>query len=195
MSPKPEGEIARLLRAWGGGDQSALGRLAPLVYGELHRLAGIYMRGEIPESRCSRRTGARSLPAPRGRGGYRVAGPGALLRGFGADHAAILVDAAPARGEEKRGAGVVKMDVNASIDGIADNSQELIALDGALDALAQFDARKARVIELRFFRRVERGRDGGGAEDLTAECEAGLEGGAGVADGGNGRRRGEGRAD
>jgi len=41
-------EITRLLRAWGGGDQAALDQLAPVVYGELHRLARRYMHREDP---------------------------------------------------------------------------------------------------------------------------------------------------
>src|SRR5271157_4851558 len=42
------GDISGLLRAWGDGDQSALDRLTPIVYDELHRLARRYMKGERP---------------------------------------------------------------------------------------------------------------------------------------------------
>ena len=45
--PSPQ-EITRLLLAWSDGDQAALEQLAPLVYDELHRLAGHYMSGERP---------------------------------------------------------------------------------------------------------------------------------------------------
>lgn len=41
-----KGEVSTLLRAWGDGDIAALERLTPIVYGELHRLAGRYMKGE-----------------------------------------------------------------------------------------------------------------------------------------------------
>ena len=44
----PEGEVSMLLHAWSGGDQSALQRLTPIVYDELHRLARRYMRQERP---------------------------------------------------------------------------------------------------------------------------------------------------
>src|SRR5271165_3506780 len=44
----PCGEVSGLLRAWGDGDRGALDRLTPIVYDELHRLAGRYMRGERP---------------------------------------------------------------------------------------------------------------------------------------------------
>ncbi len=63
----------------------------------------------------------------------------------------ILVDAARSRGAEKRGGGALKLELNESIDGIADRGNELVALDDALEALAEFDNRKAKVVELRFF--------------------------------------------
>src|SRR5215472_17954413 len=44
----PGGYVSRLLRAWSGGDQTALERLTPIVHGELHRLARRYMKGERP---------------------------------------------------------------------------------------------------------------------------------------------------
>ena len=63
----------------------------------------------------------------------------------------ILVDAARARGAEKRGGDVVKVDLNESIDGLLDRGAELLRLDDALDALTHFDQRKAQVVEMRFF--------------------------------------------
>jgi RNA polymerase sigma-70 factor (ECF subfamily) len=63
----------------------------------------------------------------------------------------ILVDAARARGSEKRGGGIARVNLHESIDGMASRGRELVALDDALNALAQFDARKAEVIEMRFF--------------------------------------------
>jgi RNA polymerase sigma factor (TIGR02999 family) len=63
----------------------------------------------------------------------------------------ILVDAARARATGKRGAGVLHLNLNESIDAMPDRGSELIALDDALDALAQLDPRKARVVEMRFF--------------------------------------------
>ena len=44
----PVGEVSELLRAWSDGDRAALDSLTPIVYGELHRLAGRYMKGERP---------------------------------------------------------------------------------------------------------------------------------------------------
>lgn len=63
----------------------------------------------------------------------------------------ILVDGARARGSEKRGGGIARVELNESIDGMEDRGRELVALDDALEALAQFDTRKAQVVEMRFF--------------------------------------------
>lgn len=63
----------------------------------------------------------------------------------------ILVDAARARGSEKRGGEMARVDLNESIDGMANRGREMVALDDALSALARFDARKAQVIEMRYF--------------------------------------------
>ena len=63
----------------------------------------------------------------------------------------ILVDAARARGLEKRGENVKPLTLNDSLDALVERSGELIALDDALDSMARMDARKAKVVELRFF--------------------------------------------
>ncbi len=46
--PPAVGDVSELLRGWSDGDQSALERLTPIVYDELHRLAGHYMKRERP---------------------------------------------------------------------------------------------------------------------------------------------------
>src|SRR5258708_3393969 len=48
MKPRPPGDVTELLFAWGRGDEDALASLTPLVYGELHRLARVYMARERP---------------------------------------------------------------------------------------------------------------------------------------------------
>jgi RNA polymerase sigma-70 factor (ECF subfamily) len=63
----------------------------------------------------------------------------------------ILVDAARAKKAGKRGGDVVRMELNESIDESPLPSEQVVRLDDALDALTKFDARKARVVELRFF--------------------------------------------
>jgi RNA polymerase sigma-70 factor, ECF subfamily len=152
MGPAQAIEITRLLRAWQSGDKAALDRLTPLVYGELHRMARRCMAGENP--------GNSLQPTALVNEAYlRLAGAGDQRWQDRAHFFAvsaqmmrrILVDAARARGSEKRGGGAVRFKLNESIDGMADRSADFIALDESLDALARLDERKAKVIELRFF--------------------------------------------
>jgi RNA polymerase sigma factor (TIGR02999 family) len=63
----------------------------------------------------------------------------------------ILVDAARARGSGKRGGGTPRLNLDDSIDGIPARDNQLVDLDEALNALAEFDPRKAKVVEMRFF--------------------------------------------
>ena len=63
----------------------------------------------------------------------------------------ILVDAARSRSADKRGGEIQKVDLNESLDGVPARGRQLIALDEALQALALFDERKARVVEMKFF--------------------------------------------
>ncbi|APR78716.1 Hypothetical protein A7982_04063 [Minicystis rosea] len=140
-----------LLHAWSRGDEEALEQLAPLIYDELHRLAGGYLRRE--------RAGHTLTPT--------ALVSEAFLRLCGGDHPAyegrvqffavaarhmrrILVDHARKRAAEKRGGRdrPVTFD-DALMSG--DRPEELCALDDALAALADFDERKARAIELRYF--------------------------------------------
>jgi RNA polymerase sigma factor (TIGR02999 family) len=63
----------------------------------------------------------------------------------------VLVDAARARRSRKRGGDVVRVTFDEGLHVADEQPIDLIALDAALDALKQFDERKGRVIELRFF--------------------------------------------
>jgi RNA polymerase sigma-70 factor (ECF subfamily) len=145
-------EITRLLRAWGSGDDAALARLTPLVYGELHRLAKRYMRREKPGN--SLQTSAlvneaylKLVDLPQiswqDRAHFFAISASLMRR--------ILVDAARARGAGKRGGPAVKMELHESIDASPLRPEQLVRLDDALESLARLDARKAKVVELRFF--------------------------------------------
>jgi RNA polymerase sigma factor (TIGR02999 family) len=152
VGPAGSQDITRLLKAWGRGDKAALDGLAPLVYGELRQIAHRYMRKE--DAANSLQTTALvneaylKLVDAQGvewqdRAHFFAVSAQMMRR--------ILVDAARARGAEKRGGGWGKLDLNESIDGLVDRSAELVALDDALEALAAIDSRKARVVEMRFF--------------------------------------------
>jgi RNA polymerase sigma-70 factor, ECF subfamily len=144
--------ITQLLRAWGDGEAAALDRLAPLIYDELHRIAGRYMRQEKPGN-TMQATALVNQAWLNLAGGAQVAWQdrahffavsSQIMR-------RILVDAARARRAGKRCGDMRHFQLNESIDAAPPRDAELIALDDALDALAVLDPRKARVVEMRFF--------------------------------------------
>jgi RNA polymerase sigma factor (TIGR02999 family) len=152
MAEAENSRITQLLRAWRGGDQEALERLTPLVYAELRKIAHGYMRSE--------REGATLQATALVHEAFlRMAGAGATDWQDRAHFFAvaaqmmrrILIDAARARVRAKRGGNSPRVNLADFPDLPAGQDRELIAVDEALTALAQFDARKARVIELRFF--------------------------------------------
>ena len=144
-------DISTLLRAWSGGDQSALERLTPIVYDELHRLARRYMKGE--RSGHSLQTTAlvneaymRLVDYERMQWQNRAhffAVSAQVMRRILVEHAR--------RHNLKRGGEVqrVSLDEAAVVGGGRD--LDLVALDDAMNALARQDARKAQVVEMRFF--------------------------------------------
>ena len=146
-----------LLKAWGNGDQAALNRLTPLVYAELHHMARRHMGKErentlqttaLVNEAYLRLVDAKGI-ACNDRTHFFALSAQIMRR--------ILVDAARARVSVKRGGDALPLDHSEaiSLDEIAGSasqkSAEVLALDQALEDLARVDARKARVIELRFF--------------------------------------------
>ena len=144
-------EVTVLLRAWAGGDSDALDRLVPLIYADLRKMAGRKMRQEaagntLQPTALVNEAYLRLLGSEvswQDRAHFLAVAARTMRR--------ILVDAARARGADKRGGGVVKVELNASLDGGPQRPEDLIALDDALEALAAFDERKARVVEMKFF--------------------------------------------
>jgi RNA polymerase sigma-70 factor, ECF subfamily len=144
-------DISTLLRAWSDGDQSALEKLTPIVYDELHRLAQRHMRGERPghslqTTALVNEAYVRLVDYKRMQWQDRAhffAVSAQLMR-------RILVENAR-RHNLKRGAGVehILLDEAATIGG--EPAADLIAVDEAMNALALIDARKAQVVEMRFF--------------------------------------------
>jgi len=145
------GDLSELLRAWREGDQNALHKLTPIVYGELHRLARRYMRRERPGH--SLQTTALVNEAYMRLVGYKrmewqnrahfFAVSAQLMRRILVEHAR--------RRNVKRGADVrhVTLDEGAVAGGR--NTTDLVALDEALNALERLDPRKVQVVEMRFF--------------------------------------------
>lgn len=155
-------DVTALLRAWAGGDAGAFDQLVPLVHRELHRIARHCMAAE--------RTGHSLQPTALLNEAY--------LRLTGAAHVnwqdrshffamsarlmrRILVDVARSKKYLKRGGGMALKPLDDAVAVAVERTPDLVALDLALQALAQFDNRKSRVVELRFF--------GGFSVEETAE--------------------------
>ena len=146
------GAVTELLRAWSDGDEGALERLMPLVEAELRRLARGYMGRErrghtlqvtaLVNEAFLRLTGARQL---RWQDRAHFLGISARLM------RRVLVDHARARGYRKRGGGAQQVTLDEALVVSSEPAVQLLDLDRALDTLAAADARKSRVIELRFF--------------------------------------------
>jgi RNA polymerase sigma factor (TIGR02999 family) len=145
------GDVSKLLRAWRDGDASALEKLTPIVYSELHRLARRYMRGERPGH--SLQTTALVNEAYMRLVDYKrmqwqnrahfFAVSAQLMRRILVEHAR--------RRNLKRGGGLKRI----SLEDIplvgGERGEDLVALDDAMKRLAEFDPRKAQVVEMRFF--------------------------------------------
>jgi len=152
MQPHSQNEITRLLTAWTDGDQSALEKLVPLVESELHRLAHHYMGRERPghtlqTSALVNEAYIRLIDWKNVRWQNRAhffAVSAQLMR-------RILVDFARQRNYLKRGGGALLVSLAEAESLPLERNDDLVALDEALAALSQFDERKARVVELRFF--------------------------------------------
>jgi RNA polymerase sigma factor (TIGR02999 family) len=144
-------QVGELLRAWTDGDASALERLTPIVYEELHRLARSYMRGERPGH--SLQTTALVNEAYMRLVGYErmrwqnrahfFAVSAQVMRRILVDHAR--------RHNLKRGGGVPHVSLEEAVLVGGNRAADLVALDHAMHTLAQLDPRKAQVVEMRFF--------------------------------------------
>ena len=152
MSPATPDEITGLLVAWGGGDESALERLMPLVYDELRRVAHRYMSREraghtlqttaLVNEAYMRLVNWREVRWQNRAHFFAVSAQ--MMR-------RILVDFARDRQYLKRGGGSVRVSLAEAAAFTVDRGADLVALDEALDRLAGQDRRKARVVEMRFF--------------------------------------------
>ena len=144
--------VTGLLLDWSNGDQSAYERLVPLVYAELHRLAHHYMsreRGDhtLQTTALVNEAYVRLVDQKRTQWQNRAQFFGIcaeLMR-------RILVDYARQHQYQKRGGGAQKIALDETAQIAEEKTADLVALDDALKQLAEFDPRKARVVELRFF--------------------------------------------
>jgi RNA polymerase sigma factor (TIGR02999 family) len=150
-SPNPEQAIRELLLAWRNGDASALDRLMPLMYDELHGLARRHLQNE--RSDHTLQTTALLHEAYLKLVGAEVKWEGRVhfLAVAATVMRRILVDHARSRSRQKRGLGAQRVSLDDADLAAPDASIDLLALDDALTRLAAFDTRKARAAELHYF--------------------------------------------
>jgi RNA polymerase sigma-70 factor, ECF subfamily len=151
METASRGDITQWLRAWSSGDDTALEKLIPLVYGELRqrarRLIGRERAGHslqptaLIHETYLRLVGSKPMGSRDRSHFYALSAR--LMR-------QILVDHARSRGRQKRGGAALPLAFDERVIGPRE-TPDLVRLDDALHALAATDERKSRVIELRFF--------------------------------------------
>jgi RNA polymerase sigma-70 factor, ECF subfamily len=142
-----------LLREWRAGKQEAFDELVPLVYGELHRIAYAHLRGErsnhsfkpgdLVSEVYVRLAQAEDAPELEDRVHFFAIAARTMRN--------ILIDHARARTAAKRGDGARPVTFDEALVAGDERSDELVALDDALKALALLDERKARTLELHYF--------------------------------------------
>jgi RNA polymerase sigma factor (TIGR02999 family) len=145
-------EITRLLADWSNGDRQALEKLTPLVYDELRRLAGRYLRQEraghtlqstaLVHEAYMKLVGQNNVRWQNRAHFFGIAAQ--MIR-------RILVDYARAKHAEKRGSGAAQLSLDEAIALPGGKDLDLVALDDALKGLAKIDERQSRLVELRFF--------------------------------------------
>lgn len=144
-------QVTGLLLAWGQGDETALERLTPLVYGELRKIAKKYMADErrghtLQVTALINEAYVRLVdmpqPAWQNRAHFFALSARIMRR--------ILVDLARSRRYQKRGGAAQQVTLDERLLVTAPR-RDLVALDDALAALARVDERKSRVVELRYF--------------------------------------------
>lgn len=147
-----QGEVTALLAAWSKGDQSALNKVVPLVYAELHRIARrawsqhqhhdtLQPTALINEAYLKLANAENATFQDRC---HFFAVASTVMR-------QILVNHAKSRLSEKRGGGRVNISLDDVQPAVHQEAAEIVALHEALDALQAVDPRKSRVVEMRYF--------------------------------------------
>jgi RNA polymerase sigma factor (TIGR02999 family) len=152
MKTPTTADVSQLLFAWSAGDERALEQLLPVVYRELHRMARRYMADERPDHTLQasalvnevylKLVDVRQMQWQNRAQFFGVCAQ--LMR-------RILVDFARRQRYLKRGGGVRPVTFDEALVIPGEQTTNLPALDDALNALANVDPRKVRVVELRFF--------------------------------------------
>ena len=150
MSVPPN--ITELLVGYGRGDKESLDKLMPVVYEELRRQAARYLRREQPgytlqttaliHEAYVRLVDQRNVQWQNRAHFFGIAAQ--MMR-------RILVDHARAKKRAKRGGSDVRVSLGDATVAVKGQDLDVVALDEALERLAQIDEQQSRVVELRFF--------------------------------------------
>jgi RNA polymerase sigma factor (TIGR02999 family) len=144
--------VTQLLIDWNNGDKAALDQLMPVVYAELHRLASSYLSRERSDHTLQ--------PTALVNEAYlrlikqnRIAWENrAQFFGIAAQMMRrVLVNHARDRHADKRGGHALRVSLDDAISFFEERDVNLVALDDALNALAELDEQQSRVVEMRFF--------------------------------------------
>jgi RNA polymerase sigma factor (TIGR02999 family) len=148
----PGDDLTSLLKSWRGGDRQVLDSLVPLLYDELARIAQRAMSGERSDHTLQTRALVHEAylrlidadVAWQDRAHFFAVAARTMRR--------VLINHAKSRGRLKRGGDApVRVDLTDIVDASAPVSVDVLALDEALDRLAQQDSRTAQLVELHFY--------------------------------------------
>src|SRR5256884_1889588 len=148
----PQHRVTQLLQQWSRGDDAAVVELTPLVYEELRRLAHHYMEGQRPNhtlqttalvNEAYLRLADQTNSNWQSRAHFFAVAARAMRQ--------ILVSYARSNQAQKRGGGALKIELDESAILSPEQSKEIVDLHEALERLGTLDARKAQVVELKFF--------------------------------------------
>src|SRR5881227_754950 len=144
--------VTELLAHWSHGDDAALAELTPLVYDELRRIAHRHMGGQRPDhtlqttalvNEAYLRLADQTNPNWQSRAHFFAVAARGMRR--------ILVSYARSQRSQKRGGGGARIELDESAILSPEQSKEIVDLHEALERLGTLDARKAKVVELKFF--------------------------------------------
>jgi RNA polymerase sigma factor (TIGR02999 family) len=152
MSEQNPGEITQLLQEWRDGNREAFDQLMPMVYSDLRNIATGLMRRErdghtLQPTALLHELYFRLVQQRRiglGDRAHFFTFAAKLMR-------MILIDHARSRAAQRRGGTNIRVPLTDELAWIGDSESDLLDLSRALDRLEQMDARKARMVELRFF--------------------------------------------
>src|SRR5271154_4341461 len=152
MAGGQSAEVTDLLKAWNGGNRAALDQLSPVVYDELRRMARRYMRNEragntLQTTAVVNEVYLRLVDVNNVDWKQRAQFFGMCAQMM----RRILVDAARARGSQKRGGEAIKVNLDETAVLSPTPDRSILELDEALTAFSEVAPRQAKVVELRYF--------------------------------------------